>query len=72
MARGQRKSIEEKISAKEEIIAALEVRLQKERDELNEMIEERRLKELSSLNDLISENGLDIDSVKDLILQSVG
>ena len=63
MARGQRKTIEEKIAAKEEIIEALEVRIQKEKEEL---------KELSSLNDLISENGLDIDSVKDLILQSVG
>jgi len=72
MARGQRKTIEEKIAAKEEMIAALEVRIEKEKEELNEMLEERRQKELSSLNDLISENGLDIDSVKNLILQSVG
>ena len=49
-----------------------ESNIEKEKEELNEMLEERRLKELSSLNDLISENGLDIDSVKDLILQSVG
>lgn len=72
MARGQRKSIEEKIMAKEEIISALEIRLKKEREELQEMYEEKRQKELISLNDLLEENGLDIDSVKNLILQNVG
>lgn len=72
MARGQRKSIEEKILAKEEVISALEIRLKKEREELQEMYEEKRQKELISLNDLLEENGLDIDSVKNLILQNVG
>jgi len=72
MARGQKKSIEEKIAAKEEVISALEIRLKKEREELQEMYEEKRQRELSSLNELMEENGLDIDSVKNLILQSVG
>lgn len=72
MARGQRKSIEEKITAKEEVISALELRLKKEKEELQEMFEEKRQKELSSLNDLIAENGMDIDSLKKLILQNVG
>ncbi|MBQ6887474.1 MAG: hypothetical protein IJN54_08195 [Lachnospiraceae bacterium] len=72
MARGQKKSIEEKIAAKEEVISALEIRLKKEREELQEMYEEKRQRELSSLNELMEENGLDIDSVRNLILQSVG
>ena len=72
MARGQKKSIEEKILAKEEMIGALEERLKKEKEELQEMYEEKRRRELSSLNDLMEENGLDIDSVRNLILQSVG
>lgn len=72
MARGQRKSIEEKIMAKEEVISALELRLKKEKEELQEMYEEKRQKELTSLNDLIAENGMDIDSLKKLILQNVG
>ena len=72
MARGQKKSIEEKIAAKEEVISALEIRLKKEREELQEMYGEKRQRELSSLNELMEENGLDIDSVKNLILQSVG
>lgn len=72
MARGQKKSIEEKIVAKEEIISALEIRLRKEKEELQELYEEKRQKELTSLSDLLEENGLDIDSVKNLILQNVG
>lgn len=72
MARGQKKSIEEKIMAKEEIISALEIRLKKEKEELQEMYEEKRQRELISLNDLLEENGLDIDSVKKMILQNVG
>lgn len=72
MARGQKKSIEEKIMAKEEMISALEIRLKKEKEELQEMYEEKRQRELNSLNDLLEENGLDIDSVKNLILQNVG
>lgn len=72
MARGQKKTIEEKIMAKEEVISALEIRLKKEKEELQEMYEEKRQRELLSLNDLMEENGLDIDSVKNLILQSVG
>lgn len=72
MARGQKKSIEEKIMAKEEMISALEIRLKKEKEELQEMYDEKRQRELNSLNDLLEENGLDIDSVKNLILQNVG
>lgn len=72
MARGQKKSIEEKISAKEEMIMALEIRLKKEKEELQELYEEKQNKELASLNALIEENGLDIDSVRNMILQNVG
>lgn len=72
MARGQKKSIEEKIAAKEEVITALEIRLRKEKEELQELYGEKQTKELTSLNALIEENGLDIDSVRTMILQSVG
>lgn len=72
MARGQRKTLEEKITAKEEIIRALEIRLKKEKEELLEMQEERKQKELATLNDFLCEKGLDIDAVKSLVLQSMG
>ncbi len=72
MARGQRKTIEEKIIAKEEMIAALELRIKKEKEELQQMQEEKRQKELAVLDELMAENGLDIESVKNLILEKVG
>lgn len=72
MARGQRKTIEEKIAAKEEIIRALEIRLKKEKEELQEIKEERKQKELATLNEFLCENGLDVDAVKNLVLQSMG
>ena len=40
MARGQRKTIEEKIAAKEELIEALTTRMESERRELEEMYQE--------------------------------
>ena len=42
MARGQRKSIEEKIAAKEELIEALTTRLESEKRELEELCQEKR------------------------------
>ena len=40
MARGQRKTIEEKISAKQELIEALETRVASEKRELEELYQE--------------------------------
>ena len=37
MARGVKKSLQEKIAQKEELIDALSMRIKKERDELNEL-----------------------------------
>ena len=39
MARGTKKTIQEKILQKEELIEALTVRLKKEKEELNELLE---------------------------------
>mgnify|MGYP006916191487 CR=1 FL=1 len=46
MARGQKKSLDEKIQAKQEIIDALLVRIESEKAELQELLEAKRLKEL--------------------------
>ena len=40
MARGQRKTIEEKIAAKQELIGALMTRVESEKRELDELFEE--------------------------------
>lgn len=67
MARGPRKSIEEKIEAKVELIAALETRLESERRELEEMVREKKLKELEVVSDLIDESGLETSEVVEIL-----
>ena len=71
MARGPRKSIEEKIEAKRELIDALEVRLDSERAELEELLKEKRWKELETVGDLIEESGLDPSSVAEILKEYV-
>lgn len=55
MARGQRKSIEEKIQAKQELIEALLARVDSEKRELAELMEEKRRKELEVVIDMIDD-----------------
>ena len=65
MARGQRKSIDEKIREKEELIGALKVRIQSEERELNDLITEKRNKEAEAITRMLAEEA------KDLIAQHV-
>ena len=71
MARGQRKTIEEKISAKQELIEALTTRIESEKRELNELYEEKRRKELETVNDLIADSGLEPMEVAELLQQYI-
>lgn len=63
MARGQRKSIDEKIAAKEELIEALMVRVESEKSELQELIRMKKQKELEAVSDLIADSGLSSEEV---------
>ena len=67
MARGPRKTIEEKIEAKQELIEALENRLESEKSELEDLLREKRLKELETVGDLIEESGLEPEAVAELL-----
>ena len=58
MPRGQRKSLEEKIQAKQELINALNIRIESEERELEELYEQKRRKELEAVSDLIEDAGL--------------
>lgn len=69
MARGQRKSIEEKIAAKEELIEALATRMESEKRELDELYQEKRRKELEAVSDIITESGLEPDEVAEVLQQ---
>lgn len=67
MARGQRKTIEEKISEKEELLAALQVRIKSEQGELQALYNEKRAKDLESIDDLIKETGLNETEVTEAL-----
>lgn len=67
MARGQRKTIEEKITAKQELIEALMTRVESEKRELDELFQEKRRKELEAVSDLIEEAGLEPEEVAGML-----
>lgn len=71
MARGQRKTLEEKIAAKQELIDALEVRMESEKRELEELYEQKRRKELEAVSDLIEDAGLEPEEVVAVLQQYV-
>ena len=45
MARGVKKSLQEKIAQKEELIEALSTRIKKEKEELNELVEMQKMED---------------------------
>ena len=67
MARGQRKSIDEKIAAKEELIEALLLRVESEKRELQELIQIKKQKELEAGSDLIADSGLSPEEVASML-----
>ena len=71
MARGQRKTIDEKITAKQGLIEALLTRVESEKRELEELYEEKRRKELETVSDLIDESGLSPEEVASLLQQYI-
>ncbi|MDE6203005.1 MAG: hypothetical protein K2G19_05950 [Lachnospiraceae bacterium] len=71
MARGQRKTIEEKISEKEELIQALRTRLKSEQSELDSLYREKRDRDLEGLNRLLEESGLNVDEASDILQEYI-
>lgn len=71
MARGQRKTLEEKIAVKQELIGALMTRIESEKRELEELYEEKKRKELEVVNDLIADAGLGANEVAELLQQYI-
>ncbi len=55
MARGQRKTIEEKISEKENLIESLKIRLKSEQRELEELHKEKREVDMKALHEVLEE-----------------
>ena len=71
MARGQRKTIEEKIAVKQNLIDALVTRIEAERKELEELYEEKKRKELEAVSELIADSGLDAGQVAEMLQQYI-
>lgn len=63
MARGAKKSLQEKIIQKEELIESLTTRIKKEREELNELIEQQKNEELNELRIVMQKSGMDIADI---------
>lgn len=71
MARGQRRSIEDKIQQKQEVIDALEVRIEHEREELEALISEQKQKEVETLYDFIKTSNLGVLEATEVLQQYV-
>lgn len=69
MARGQRKSIEEKIAAKQELIDSLMIRVESEKRELEELFQEKKRRELEAVSELIEDYGLQPEEVASVLQQ---
>ena len=71
MARGQRRSIEEKIKQKQVIVSALETRIEHEREELEALISEQKQRDVETLYDFIKETNLDVQEATEILQQYV-
>ena len=67
MARGQRKSIDEKIQQKQELIGSIETRLDHERKELEELLSEKQKQEVKTLNDFLKTSGLSVQEATEIL-----
>lgn len=63
MARGVKKSLQEKIAQKEELIEALSTRIKKEKDELNDLLEMQKMEELNELRIVVENSGMEISDI---------
>lgn len=71
MARGQRKTVEEKIAEKEELILALKTRLKSEQSELDALYKEKRDRDLEELSQLLAESGLNLEEASEILQEYV-
>lgn len=67
MARGVRKSIEQKIMEKEEIVNAVAKRLESEKRELKELLCKKEELELLRMKELIDKTGLNSDEITKIL-----
>lgn len=71
MARGQRKSIDEKIESTLNQIAATEKKLKTLKQELAELEAEKRSVEMGELYDFINQNGFTVDDIREFVQNTI-
>lgn len=69
MARGQRKTIEQKIDEKQRIIDSLEIRIEKEREELQELLDEQKMSRLEEIGSIIENSNLSMEEVERILAE---
>ena len=67
MARGQRKPIEQKIEEKQKVIDSLEIRIEKEREELQELLNEQKWAKLEEIGAIIESSNLSMEEVEKIL-----
>ena len=70
MARGQRKTIEEKILQKQEIINNLSVRIESEQNELQALLNEQKQQEVEILYEFIKTSDMSVYEAIELLKNS--
>lgn len=69
MARGQRKTIEQKIEEKQRVIDSLEIRIEKEREELQELLDEQKMSRLEEIGNIIENSNLSMEEVERILAE---
>ena len=71
MARGPRKSLDDKIKEKKEIIEALKTRIKCEQAELDELLKEKQDKEIAEIGNILRDSRLTTEDARRIIEEYV-
>ena len=71
MARGPRKSLDDKIKEKKEIIEALKTRIKSEQAELDELLKEKQDKDIAEIGNILSDSRLTTEDARRIIEEYV-
>ena len=71
MPKGQRKPLNEKIKAKQNLILALNKRIESEKSELKDLLEQKKLKDLEMVGNLILDSKLTTEEVSAALEQYI-
>ena len=71
MARGPRKTIEDKIRDKTELIESLKIRIQSEERELAQLRQEKKMKELEAITEFLDDTGISAAQAREVLERHV-